>query len=78
MHTSLQSGFKVISLDYYSDQPYFYNVNTKSEIVCPHGSEDYSLLGADNMEFGRQAYKELERTCCLLLQLFNPKVGDSR
>jgi len=48
MHPSLHSGLKLISLD-------FYNVNTKSEIVCYHGSKDYSLLGADNMEFGRQA-----------------------
>jgi hypothetical protein len=48
MHPSLHSGLKLNSLD-------FCDVNTKSEIVHSHSSEDFSLLGADNMEFGRQA-----------------------
>jgi len=50
MHPSLHSGLKLISLD-------FNNVNTKSEIVHSNSSEDYSLLGADNMEFGREAQR---------------------
>jgi len=68
MYPSLHSGLKLISLD-------FYNVNTKSYVLMV---VKITLSWKQTTWSLGDRRKELERTCCLLLQLFNPKDGDGR